>query len=641
MSANSGQSRGNKDKRQASSPPKSRVLALHPAALQRSPGSAIAMLFLAWLGGIGYLTWSYLNSTQQYRDFAHSQIEQRTELLARLQSELLTSHLEHADQTLRSVRQFVTDFDQDRERLTTLLHAQNEPAPHITELLYFDLQGDIIAWTHGNPNTPNVYDRDYFRTHLAGGDTHYISLPMVARIQNETPFVAISRPVLGPEEELMGVIVAALDLPTLAGGLGDVTANEHVRSVVVHSSGEIMMTSPFTPVVPGTRMSLLERPNLPLGEAGLLIENPAPDGINRQVAYTTLPDWGLQVFVGEDRAPVKQDVAAFVREQQHRYALIALIGTALVIALGWLAWRRRQAVSQLHRGERALAASYQRNQAIVSALPDTLVTVSARGKVLDFEPGEGNELPLPTDRFMGRHISAVLPRSLARKVLEYVRLTLDTDKMQTFEHRALNDNEEEQYFEVRSTPLGPDEVLLIVLNITARKTAQKKLQWQATHDSLTSLPNRVLFYDRLRQAITSSLRYERPASLLYLDMDGFKAVNDSLGHHAGDELLRQIAARLREVVRESDTVARLAGDEFAVIALECGPETAQGLVDKISEALGQDYNLGPHTACLSASVGIASCPRDGTDVDTLVRVADQSMYSQKHQDQEQTELAGQ
>jgi len=114
-------------------------------------------------------------------------------------------------------------------------------------------------------------------------------------------------------------------------------------------------------------------------------------------------------------------------------------------------------------------------------------------------------------------------------------------------------------------------------DITARKAQETALEHQALHDGLTDLPNRTLLYDRLRQAILSGKRNQQPLALLVMDLDRFKEINDTFGHHGGDEVLRQVAVRLRSELRESDTIARLGGDEFAIILPDVPDEAAAGI----------------------------------------------------------------
>ncbi len=163
-----------------------------------------------------------------------------------------------------------------------------------------------------------------------------------------------------------------------------------------------------------------------------------------------------------------------------------------------------------------------------------------------------------------------------------------------------------------------------------RAHAQEQLRHLALYDVLTDLPNRVLFSDRLHHAVSMASRRHGSFCLLMLDLDRFKEVNDSLGHHAGDHLLKQVAARLTEALRESDTVARLGGDEFAVISgFDIEIDNAVLTARKILRTLAKPFSLGETAVKISASVGIARYPDHGHDAETLVRHADIAMYAAK------------
>lgn len=170
----------------------------------------------------------------------------------------------------------------------------------------------------------------------------------------------------------------------------------------------------------------------------------------------------------------------------------------------------------------------------------------------------------------------------------------------------------------------------IFSDIFHQKHIQRHLQQLAYYDTLTDLPNRQLFYDRIGLAITDAFRRGTGFSLLFLDFDGFKDVNDSLGHGFGDKLLKAAAERLRTLVRDSDTVARLGGDEFTVLVRDTRNEQdAATVAAKIVESFAHPFDVENHKIFLTASVGIARYPEDGEDVDTLVKNADAAMYLAK------------
>jgi diguanylate cyclase (GGDEF)-like protein/PAS domain S-box-containing protein len=177
-----------------------------------------------------------------------------------------------------------------------------------------------------------------------------------------------------------------------------------------------------------------------------------------------------------------------------------------------------------------------------------------------------------------------------------------------------------------------DPLFLIVMaeDITTRKTQELALEHRALHDGLTDLPNRTLLYDRLRQSILLSKREHHPLALLVMDLDRFKEVNDTFGHHAGDDVLRQVASRLRTELRESDTIARLGGDEFAIILPGVADEAAAGLTaGRLLQALLQPLTVEGEQLEIRASIGIVLFPRHAEDADTLLQRGDAAMYEAK------------
>ena len=172
----------------------------------------------------------------------------------------------------------------------------------------------------------------------------------------------------------------------------------------------------------------------------------------------------------------------------------------------------------------------------------------------------------------------------------------------------------------------------ICRDVTRKKREDRQLYRMAHHDMLTDLPNRQLFMDRLQQLRGMSTRMERHVALLYLDLDRFKSVNDTLGHSFGDRLLQAVAARLTAIVRESDTVARMGGDEF-VIALGNlrTPGGAETVAQKVLKALSAPYHIESREVLITSSIGISIYPQDGTDLEELLEKADTALYCAKEE----------
>jgi diguanylate cyclase (GGDEF)-like protein len=172
--------------------------------------------------------------------------------------------------------------------------------------------------------------------------------------------------------------------------------------------------------------------------------------------------------------------------------------------------------------------------------------------------------------------------------------------------------------------------VLVCRDVSAARAVLLQLSHLAAHDLLTDLPNRILLNDRLSQAIASAQRQRHRLAVLFLDLDRFKLINDTLGHEIGDGLLQSVAQRLVESVRRSDTVSRQGGDEFVLLLSRVDEaEDAAASVQKVIKALAAPLDVDGHRLHVTASIGLSMYPDDGQDADTLIRNADAAMYRAK------------
>jgi diguanylate cyclase (GGDEF)-like protein/PAS domain S-box-containing protein len=243
---------------------------------------------------------------------------------------------------------------------------------------------------------------------------------------------------------------------------------------------------------------------------------------------------------------------------------------------------------------------------------------------------------LAVEDIIGKHVREVFGEEMYRDTEGHFVQVLQGHPV-TYQGIRKSRNGESRYLEVKLLPhIGDQGDVLgcfsVTTDITEHKLAEERMQSVAHHDSLTGLPNRLLFNDRLHQQISLAKRESRQFALLYLDLDRFKPVNDALGHAAGDELLQAVATRIRHQVRESDTVARVGGDEFAVILPGIARrEEAEIVARKIVAAVATPFQLGSRkqSVDIGTSIGIAIYPADARDADALVKAADAAMYSAK------------
>jgi diguanylate cyclase (GGDEF)-like protein/PAS domain S-box-containing protein len=311
------------------------------------------------------------------------------------------------------------------------------------------------------------------------------------------------------------------------------------------------------------------------------------------------------------------------------YLLPFLFGGLAGLLIG--TWELR-----LQRFSRRLAESERRFRTLYQNTPVMLHSIDPAGRILNVSNYWLQTLGYRREEVVGRRLSDFLSEKSRRfaedTVLpEFFRAGFIKD----IPHQMLKKTGEIMHVLVSAIAEYDDEgqisrSLGVVVDITERKEAEKEIQKLAYYDTLTGLPNRTLFLDRLSQGLAQGRREERKVGVLFLDLDRFKAINDTLGHVAGDMLLKYVAKRLQGCVRQSDTVARLGGDEFVVILP--GVHTEADLTafsKKILDTLSRPVRLGEKKFFTTASIGISVFPDDAENVDALIRNADIAMYAAK------------
>lgn len=189
-----------------------------------------------------------------------------------------------------------------------------------------------------------------------------------------------------------------------------------------------------------------------------------------------------------------------------------------------------------------------------------------------------------------------------------------------------------KYYDVFAFRIGGDgsnRVGILFKDISDRKLSEQELAYTAQYDKLTGLANRLMFHDYFAKALARAARGKHQLALLFLDLDGFKAVNDSLGHRAGDDLLRTVAQRLLSCMRAGDLVSRLGGDEFTIVMENCEPDYLADIAEKIIRSLEVPVDLHGNAVQISTSIGIVTYPGCGSDEDNLIQRADAAMYAAK------------
>lgn len=256
------------------------------------------------------------------------------------------------------------------------------------------------------------------------------------------------------------------------------------------------------------------------------------------------------------------------------------------------------------------------------------------GEITDVNEGLQRIIGYSAPELLGRQMLDFVAERWQQTVIDYVR----AGREDPYEAEVLHKNGGLVPVEIvgKNMPFhGENHRLVAVRDIRARKQAQERIEYLAWHDALTELPNRLYVTEHLERTLAAPRRAaprrrDKAVATLFLDLDNFKAVNDTLGHHAGDELLRTAARRLRASVRQSDLVARLAGDEFLIVLDDIeGLQDVNRVAQAVLDALRQPFALPGQTVALTPSIGISIFPDHGSSVDELILRADSAMYQAK------------
>ena len=341
------------------------------------------------------------------------------------------------------------------------------------------------------------------------------------------------------------------------------------------------------------------------------------------------------------KGTLKEGAYDFVRKPYDPGELLTTVGNALT---------RSSLERQAREMSLALEESERLHRYIVNNSPDLVYVLDARGHFTFVNDRAEDLLGYRREELVGRHFSLLIHEEDLPQA-NYVFCERRTGKRASRDvELRLKVNSESRgvrYFETYVLPISlhsagiynPDGsgglgqfigTYGCARDITERKRTEELIHYQAYHDQLTSLPNRALFRDRLHQAIAHNKRYEKQLAVLYLDLDRFKLINDTLGHTSGDQVLRTAAERIQGCLRDEDTLARIGGDEFTLLLPQLAQWTdAEVVAEKILESLRAPIILGGHEIFSSASIGIALFPEAGETGETLLKSADIAMYAVK------------
>ncbi len=492
------------------------------------------------------------------------------------------------------------------------LHARIAGLPQADAILVIDAAGQALLSSRAWPTVPvNVSDRAYFQAARDGTwRAPFLSEPVSNRETGSWVF-HIVRCVPSRSGVLLGVLLGAIDLDYISGFHAAIGLPPGMGVALVRQDGVVLTHFPAdTARDPGAAI-----PGLHVSAAGVVVGQP-------------LANFPAAIEVSISNAAMFADW----RRQAAWLAGGTACGLLCILLL------LRGLVRQFHRLEAARAAVHEKSAMFETTLANMdqgLMMVTAGNEVAVCNDRAIELLGLPAELMRGRpSFDAVL--NWQWQAGEFRQ---DDDAMKAMRARGGFLERPHAYerrrpngtcLEVRSVPLPGGGVVRTFTDVTQRRLADEQVNYAANHDALTGLCNRARFAQRLDDAVLAVTADGHGPVVLYLDLDRFKLVNDTLGHRAGDELLQHVAKRMRNVVRGADTLARMGGDEFALVMPAVpGIEVAMAVAERLLHAVRQPYNLAEGPARIGVSIGIAAFGLHGTGADELLRNADLALYRAK------------
>ena len=632
-----------------------------PAAIGRLRGRRFLYLIpgLAALMVVTLFTLAFFTLAKS-RDASLREAERTTRNLAQLAEQRTAGMLLSADATLRSLSEMWQQIPALRDPAGAGMHAllakKVAELPYAHTLFVLDARGLLAQDSNMHPVAPrDLSDRDYFNWHRSHSGRLHVGKPVVER-SNGTRFVTASRRLEDAQGRFAGVIAVAIESGAIQSAYRDIEVGRDGVIGLMHEGGELIASAPEAPawlgVPTGGNLTLKDL----LSRHGSLTSRAvsAVDGIARIYSARQVADMPLMVQVGLS----EDEVLAGWREEEKITAVILIAFTLATMMIAWLLMQQLRHRNDIARaptpivpaggGIGGMAAHEDLSEQRV--LANALREAEARYRAL-FEHGIDAVFLMRTDgsilsanaqacRLLGYtedELRALGRRGLTEPDDPRVAALLDEHRREGAARGELEMRRKDGTWvpvEASSTTFrdrsGKLCASLVIRDITDRKRAEEHIEYLAYHDELTGIPNRAHFQRAFEHAIAISQRQGLNSALMVVDLDRFKNINDTIGHEAGDQLLKQVAARLRTCLRDSDVLARLGGDEFVILMQDASSiDAVSAVANKLLEATSRPLVIDEQEFLVTASIGISTSPHDGTDLRTLLRNGDVAMYRAK------------
>jgi diguanylate cyclase (GGDEF)-like protein len=504
-----------------------------------------------------------------------------------------------------------------------LRHLQ-KTSPLLISIGWADVAGNLVAHSNeGDPGRQNIADAPHFVAQRdARNDDLFIAQPHRSPLSGNW-LVLASRRLSNPDGSFAGIAGAVLDQLYFSSTYRSINLGRNGAVMVINRNGTALVREPLvdniftTSYAKGDLLTKL----VPKADSGTYETVSIIDGMARIMGYQTVPGMPLVVVVSYDRAEV---LAPWYHHLYTFGLLTALVVTVFVLGTILLMVQART----LARKTGILEATLENmTHGLCMFDASERLTISNWRFAEMYGLGGAQTKSGTTLRSILGAIVAGRGQGSAQEFIDRRVEAVTRDQP----YYAVNELQDGRVISVTTQPIAEGGWVSIHQDITDRRRDEEKVAFMAHHDLLTGLANRTYFVEKLEEAAARLRRRNEPFTVFMLDLDRFKNVNDSLGHPAGDALLKETSRRLKSTLREIDVLARLGGDEFAII--QCGEtnqqEAAIAVANRIIDIITEPYNINGNIVNIGTSVGIASAPADGCEPDILMKRADLALYRAK------------
>ena len=516
--------------------------------------------------------------------------------------------------------------------LDAFILRQSARLPALHGLRITNAHGDVIrGFGMAKGTHANLADRAYFIELARNPDAGIvISRPLVSRVSGELEIV-LARRLNRRDGRFDGVVYATIPLQYFLDKFAAIDLGAH--GVVALRDAELRAIARWPALrsvaedVGGETASRNLREAVASGEtAGTISRRSGSDGVDRTLAFRRVGHLPMIVVVGLGRDDYLADWKAEIMRASALASLFACV-TLLFSVLLYRSWCRREADVD------ALALQERKFRTLLESSPDGLVIADADGVIALVNRNAELMFGYASDELLGQPIRILLPARYSGFSLVTETGASGAESPGNRDLWAVTKDGREFPVGINVSPIATDQGGLIaaaIRDMTERHASARHIEFLAHHDALTGLPNRLVVESRFEQAVAEAARSGTRVALMFLDLDSFKTVNDSLGHPMGDALLKGVALRLGQFARASDIVSRQGGDEFLIVFTGLASDADVALAaDRLVQDFKAPFLVDGHEIATSFSVGIALYPQDGADFLTLLKKADIAMYQAK------------